>query len=82
MLWEEFDAMETADAKFAACMDRLQPFLHNTLTSGHTWILSGATVTDVENRMLPIKRYMPRLWQWVQKNIENAITNGWIKKTT
>ncbi|MBR4165034.1 MAG: HD domain-containing protein, partial [Lachnospiraceae bacterium] len=22
-LWEEFDAMETADAKYAACMDRL-----------------------------------------------------------
>ncbi len=27
-MWEEFDAMETADAKYAACMDRLQPFYH------------------------------------------------------
>ena len=31
-LWEEFDAVETADAKYATCLDRLQPFLHNTLT--------------------------------------------------
>ncbi|MBR5376243.1 MAG: HD domain-containing protein, partial [Lachnospiraceae bacterium] len=30
-LWEEFDAMQTNDAKYAACMDRLQPFLHNSL---------------------------------------------------
>lgn len=25
-MWEEFDAMETADAKYAACMDRLSRF--------------------------------------------------------
>jgi len=36
-LWEEFDAEESADARFAACMDRIQPFLHNTLTDGATW---------------------------------------------
>ena len=24
-LWEEFDAMETPDAKYAACIDRIQP---------------------------------------------------------
>ena len=42
-LWEEFDAMETADAKYAACMDRLQPFLHNTLTDGFTWVESGTS---------------------------------------
>lgn len=36
-LWEEFDAMDTPDSKYAASMDRLQPYLHNTLTEGHTW---------------------------------------------
>lgn len=33
-LWEEFDAMETADARYAAALDRLQPFLHNLCTQG------------------------------------------------
>ena len=37
-LWEEFDCMNTPDSKYAACMDRLQPFLHNTLTNGFTWV--------------------------------------------
>ncbi|MBR3581409.1 MAG: HD domain-containing protein, partial [Lachnospiraceae bacterium] len=40
-LWEEFDGMETADSKYAACLDRIQPFFHNTLTEGHTWVESG-----------------------------------------
>src|SRR5690554_5148412 len=31
-LWREFEAVETADAKFANALDRLQPMLNNTVT--------------------------------------------------
>ncbi len=31
-LWEEFDAMETPDSKYAAAIDRLQPFISNYKT--------------------------------------------------
>ena len=48
-LWEEFDAMNTPDSKYAACMDRLQPFLHNTLTEGHTWRESGTNRAVTES---------------------------------
>lgn len=48
---EKFDKMETADAKYAACMDRLQPFLHNTLTEGFAWAESGTCRASVEKRM-------------------------------
>jgi len=58
-LWEEFDAMETVDAKYAACMDRLQPLLHNTLTEGHTWRDGGAVRPQVEERSAIIKEFMP-----------------------
>ncbi len=78
-LWEEFDAMQTADAKYAACMDRLQPFLHNTLTDGHTWVEAGAKRSDVEARDSVIKEFMPQVYQWVDANIENAIKKGWLK---
>ncbi|MCR4627545.1 MAG: HD domain-containing protein [Treponema sp.] len=80
-LWEEFDAMETVEAKFANCMDRIQPFLHNTLTGGHTWLQASATRQDVENRMAPVKDFMPEIWNWVQKNIETGIKSGWISET-
>jgi len=79
-LWEEFDAMQTNDAKYAACMDRLQPFLHNTLTSGHTWVESGTCRSNVEKRMAIIKDFMPEVYKWVQANITNAIKMGWLKE--
>lgn len=78
-LWEEFDAMETADAKYAACMDRLQPFLHNTLTDGHTWVESGTNRAVVEQRMAIVKDFMPEVYDWVSDNIDNAIRLGWLR---
>ncbi len=78
-LWEEFDAMQTSDAKYAACMDRLQPFLHNTLTGGHTWVESGTARPSVEKRMAIIKDFMPEVYKWVEKNLDNAIEKGWLK---
>lgn len=78
-LWEEFDAMESADAKYAACMDRLQPFLHNTLTNGHTWVENGTDRAAVEKRMAVIKEFMPKVYTWVAENIDHAIEAGWLK---
>ena len=78
-LWEEFDAMQTPDAKYAACMDRLQPFLHNTLTDGHTWVESGTCRAQVEKRMSIIKEFMPQVYKWVEKNIDNAVAKDWLK---
>ena len=77
-LWEEFDAMETADAKYAACMDRLQPFLHNTLTDGHTWVEGNVDRSMVEKRMGIIKEYMPEVYKWIEANLDHAEDMGWI----
>ena len=77
-LWEEFDAMETADAKYAACMDRLQPFLHNTLTDGHTWVEGGTNRAAVEKRMAVIREFMPEVYQWISANLDRAVEKGWL----
>ena len=77
-LWEEFDAMETADARYAACMDRLQPFLHNTLTDGHTWAEGGTDRAAVEKRMAVVKEFLPEVYEWVSDNIEEAVRQGWL----
>ena len=78
-LWEEFDAMETADAKYAACMDRIQPFLHNTLTDGFTWVEGNTSREQVEKRMAIVKEFMPRVYVWMEKNIDRAIEKGWVR---
>ena len=81
-LWEEFDAMETLDAKYAACMDRIQPYLHNTLTNGHTWKEGHPSVEQVYKRIGIVKDVIPDLWPWVEKNIQNAVEKGWLKESS
>lgn len=76
-LWEEFDAMETADSRYAACLDRIQPFLHNMLTGGHTW-QGKVKRSQVEKRTMPIRQFMPEIYRWIEKNINTAMANGWL----
>ena len=78
-LWEECDAMETADAKYASCMDRLPPFLHNTLMNGHTWKESGACRAQVEKRMAIIREFMPEVYCWIDRNLDLAVEKGLLR---
>lgn len=79
-LWEEFDVMETPDAKYAAAMDRIQPYLHNTLTSGHTWCEGHPSVEMVEKRIGPALETIPQLKNWYDVNIQRALDEGWLTK--
>lgn len=77
-LWEEFDAMETPDSRYAAAMDRLQPYLHNTLTGGHTWKEGNPSVEMVNKRMAPAIDAIPQVGDWYKKNINRALEEGWL----
>lgn len=77
-LWEEFEAMETPESRLANCMDRLQPFIHNTLTDGHTWREAKASASDARARMDPVKKFMPGVWPWVERKIADAVARGWL----
>lgn len=77
-LWEEFDAMETPDAKYAACIDRIQPFLHNVLTDGHTWQNGRVSRASVEKRIAVVREFMPEVYRWMESTIELALEKGWI----
>lgn len=79
-LWEEFDAMETPTSKYAAAMDRIQPYLHNTLTEGHTWKEGHPSVEMVDKRIGPALEVIPELKNWYNVNIERAIQKEWLKK--
>ncbi len=62
-LWTEFEAGETANARMAKALDRLQPLLLNTLTDGGTWAESGVTEEQVHARYGPvIEAGSPALW--------------------
>ena len=74
------NAMNTADSRFAASLDRIQPFMHNVLTEGHTWKLGTVTKEQVYRRMAPVKTGTPALWPWLESQVAAAIEKGWIKE--
>lgn len=79
-LWEEFDKAETTDAKYAACLDRIQPLLHNTLTEGHTWRDGAATRAQVEERMRIVREFMPAVYDWIVRNLDRGAAKGWLRE--
>jgi len=77
-LWEEFEAGETADARFANAVDRLQPMLHNFVTEGHAWKQHGVTSTQVRERNRNIGDGAPELWRFAERMIDEAVRRGYI----
>lgn len=75
-LWEEFEAGESADARFAVALDRLQPLLQNHGCGGGTWRRHGITRERVERRMEPIRRGAPALWPFVVRVLDELETAG------
>jgi putative hydrolase of HD superfamily len=77
--WEEFEAAETADARYAHALDRLQPLLQNLHTHGGTWRTHGITREQVLARMQPIERACPGLWNFVVRSIDDVWANGRVR---
>jgi len=80
-LWEEFDAMETPSAIYAAAVDRLQSFflIHKSGT-GSAWVKYNAPAERARTRMLPVKTAIPALWPWVEDAIEENISKGFLTR--
>ncbi len=75
-LWREFEELETPEAGFAACMDRLQPLLLNFNTGGHTWQKPGVTSERVIMRNRLLEQHAPELWNFAKEIIESAVGKG------
>lgn len=66
-LWEEFEAAETPDARFAKSLDRVQPVMANLMSGGGTWTTYNVTFDQLEARVGSKIAYgAPALWDWVR----------------
>ena len=79
-LWDEFEAGETAESRFANALDRLQPLLHNYFTRGYTWQQYGIRKEQVIARMQPVDKGSHLLWDYVANLIDDAVKQGYLKK--
>ncbi len=78
-LWDEFEARETAEARFAKAMDRLQPLLLNWMARGGTWKTPGVTADDVRARKAVIGDASAPLWQAARQIIDEGEARGWAR---
>ena len=78
-LWDEFEAKETAESRYANAVDRLQPLLLNYMTNGHTWKLGDVHATQIYKRMDIIRTATPELWHIVEGIINTSIQAGILK---
>jgi len=77
-LWQEFEARETPESRFAAALDRLQPILCNIKNQGGAWKEHGITFERVIERNKHIAEGAPELWKYAEKIIRNAVSKGFL----
>lgn len=78
-LWEEFEAAQTADAKFAKALDRLQPILQNHAVGGGSWIAYDVDIARERALTNKIEKGSPALWAAANAVFEDAVRCGWMK---
>lgn len=79
-IWEEFEAGETNEAKFAKSMDRLEPLLQNTSNNGGTWKEFGVGYKKVYEKKSVIKEGSQTLWTYAEGLINESVEKGILKK--
>ncbi|BCN23871.1 HD domain-containing protein [Vibrio alfacsensis] len=78
-LWNEFEAAQTDDAKYAKALDRLIPMLLNYHNNGQSWIENNVTRDQALTINKRIEFGSVTLWDKAKELIEEATEKGWLK---
>lgn len=75
-LWDEFEAQETCEAKFAHALDKCQPILLNDASGGRSWKEHNVHHSQVLERNKTTPNGSADMWQYARKIIDKNIENG------
>ncbi len=78
-LFEEFEAYESPEAKFARAMDNFQPLLLNNSNGGSDWREHGVARSQVMKRHVKTKLGSDEIWQYAEKILEENVRKGNIR---
>ena len=78
-LWEEFEAGQTNDAKFAKAIDRIPPILHNLHGDGHSWKDNSIPKEKVLSLNSRIEQGSKSVWKVIETKLNDAVAQGLLK---
>ncbi len=78
-LFDEFEAYETPESKFAHTMDNLQPLMLNDSNGGEDWRRDGATADKVYKRQRKSALGSEKLFEVIDDVLQKNIAKGSLK---
>ena len=78
-LFDEFEAFETAEAKFAHAMDNFQPLILNNSNNGGDWRAHNVTAEQVYKRQNKTKLGSEKLFEITDRILKQNIEKGNLK---
>ena len=77
-LWQEFEAAETPEARFANAADRAMPVLLNLANGRPSWRENGISYARVVSKIAPpIQAGCPALWEYLAPRLAEARQRGY-----
>ena len=79
-LWDEFEAYETADAKYAHLLDNFQPMLLNDASDGVSWREHEVKKSQIYMRNERIEETSKVIWEKMQEVVAKNIALGNVRE--
>lgn len=67
-IWEEFEARQTPEARFARTMDNLQPMMLNAASDGKSWVEHAVKLSSILARNSRSAEGSKTLWEYAYMN--------------
>lgn len=75
-LWEEFEAYETPEAKFAHVLDNCQPLLLNDASDGKSWAEHKVKKSQIYKRNEHTSEGSREIWEYMKELVDKHIRLG------
>ena len=78
-IFDEFEAFETPEAKFAHAMDNLQPFMLNDANNGGDWKEHCVGISSILQRQSKTEQGSQELFEHIRKRLDYYVKTGAIR---
>lgn len=78
-LFDEFEAFETPEAKFAHAMDNLQPLMLNDSNNGGDWKEHDVAISSIMQRQIQTKKGSDELFDYIKERLDHYVSEGVIR---